>query len=303
MENISKGLPNAEASFVAEIAVRSLLYEVSVSPKPGLVDRFDNGAHNDMNFFIYIDSSVALSEYFRAAFLMGSSMAAYPPEGMFPKLQKLGLQAEQRMYQATKGVNTHKGIIFTLGLLCGGLGYLSAAKSANNEHHLLTVCGQIAGPAMQAALRSIQTTNAATGGERLYVASGQTGARGEAAAGYPSIRNYGLPTLRKALQQGYSINDAGILVLLKLLCCVEDSNIFSRAGLEKQRELACWAQNIAKKDCLDIKEVQNLNLYCIREHISPGGCADLLAATFFLYFYYDEMGNGVASPGISLQSS
>lgn len=91
MENISKGLPNAEASFVAEIAVRSLLYEVSVSPKPGLVDRFDNGAHNDMNFFIYIDSSVALSEYFRAAFLMGSSMAAYPPEGMFPKLQKLGL--------------------------------------------------------------------------------------------------------------------------------------------------------------------------------------------------------------------
>lgn len=78
---------------------------MSEETKPGLVDRFDNGAHNDMNFFTYIDSSVALSEYFRAAFLMGSSMVAYPPEDMFPKLQKLGLQAEQRMYQATKGIN------------------------------------------------------------------------------------------------------------------------------------------------------------------------------------------------------
>ena len=121
------------AAFVAQQATRSLLYEVSITPKPGLVDRIDSGAHTDMDFFTYLDSSVALTEYFRLAYLESRVHSHLPAPELFSHLRELGLQAEQQMYEATGGVNTHKGSIFTLGLLCGGLGCLAGRGIYTNE--------------------------------------------------------------------------------------------------------------------------------------------------------------------------
>ena len=299
----SRETAQPHARFIAETAVRSLLYEVSISPKPGLVDRFDSGAHQDMDIFTYIDSSVALFQYFQSAAEEGCSAAQDPIETLFPRLQKLGLWAEQRMYSATSGINTHKGSIFTLGLLCGGLGYLYAAGDEFDEEKLLALCGRTAAPAMKQSLQSIQPAHAVTGGERLFVRTGQTGIRGEAAAGYPSIKNYGIPALRKALRAGHSINDAGILVLLELLCHVEDSNVFSRGGVKHQNELAERARMILNSGHFDIRAVEELNQYCIQENISPGGCADLLAATLFLYLYFDKRAEHRESLCVSIPKS
>lgn len=275
-----------EAAFAAQQATRSLLYEVSVSPKPGLVDRFDSGAHADMDFFTYLDSSVALTEYFRMTYLEGASSPCLTPPELFPRLRRLGVQAEQQMYAATRGVNTHKGIIFTLGLFCGGLGWLSGRDEPADEVGLLHLCSQIVTPEFEQELRKMPLTSAKSGSERFFVATGHSGIRGEAAAGYPSIVHCGLPALRSALQQGYSINDAGIIVLLELLCCVHDSNLFVRCGEKKQHELAQAAREILDAEQLDLGRVAQLNQRCVRDWASPGGCADLLAATLFLHFYF-----------------
>ena len=203
--NAQSAVLEQEAAFAAQQATRSLLYEVSVSPKPGLVDRFDSGAHADMDFFTYLDSSVALTEYFRLAYLEGASSFWLAPPELFPHLRRLGVQAEQQMYAATGGVNTHKGIIFTLGLFCGGLGWLSGRGEPADEIKLLHLCSQIVTPEFERELGKIPLTSARSGGERFYAATGNSGIRGEAAAGYPSIVHCGLPALRRALQQGYSM--------------------------------------------------------------------------------------------------
>lgn len=294
-----------EAAFAAQQATRSLLYEVSVSPKPGLVDRFDSGAHADMDFFTYLDSSVALTEYFRMTYLEGASSPCLTPPELFPRLRRLGVQAEQQMYAATRGVNTHKGIIFTLGLFCGGLGWLSGRDEPADEVGLLHLCSQIVTPEFEQELRKMPLTSAKSGSERFFVATGHSGIRGEAAAGYPSIVHCGLPALRSALQQGYSINDAGIIVLLELLCCVHDSNLFVRCGEKKQHELAQAAREILDAEQLDLGRVARLNQRCVRDWASPGGCADLLAATFFLHFYFmkpEKIGESISSEKGSLES-
>lgn len=284
--NAQSAVLEQEAAFAAQQATRSLLYEVSVSPKPGLVDRFDSGAHADMDFFTYLDSSAALTEYFRLAYLEGASSFWLAPPELFPHLRRLGVQAEQQMYAATGGVNTHKGIIFTLGLFCGGLGWLSGRGEPADEMGLLHLCSQIVTSEFERELKMLPRTSMRSGGERFYAATGHSGIRGEAAAGYPSIAYCGLPALRSALQQGYSINDAGIIALLELLCCVHDSNLFVRCGEKKQHELAQAAREILDAEQLDLGRVAQLNQRCVRDWASPGGCADLLAATLFLHFYF-----------------
>ena len=151
---------------------------------------------------------------------------------------------------------------------------------------LLHLCSQIVTSEFEQELGKVPLTSAKSGGERFFAATGHSGIRGEAAAGYPSIVHCGLPALRSALQQGYSINDAGIIVLLELLCCVHDSNLFVRCGEKKQHELAQAAREILDAEQLDLGRVARLNQRCVRDWASPGGCADLLAATLFLHFYF-----------------
>ena len=122
------------ADTIAEYAVRALLYEVSVTPKPGLVDRNNNGSHRDMDFYSFLGSSAALWPYFRACAAIGQETAACPPEETFRLLRDPGKEAELRMLRATGGVNTHKGAIFTLGIAAAAAGRLDAAAwTGGNE--------------------------------------------------------------------------------------------------------------------------------------------------------------------------
>ena len=157
--NAQSAVLEQEAAFAARQATRSLLYEVSVSPKPGLVDRFDSGAHADMDFFTYLDSSAALTEYFRIAYLEGAASSCLTPPELFPRLRRLGVQAEQQMYTATGGVNTHKGIIFTLGLFCGGLGWLFGRGESADEMGLLHLCSQIVTSEFERELKMLPRTS------------------------------------------------------------------------------------------------------------------------------------------------
>ncbi len=104
--------------------MKALLYEVSVSPKPGLVDRFNNGSHHDMDFYSFVDSSVALIPHFKSMLRIGIETAMETPEKTFRKLQYEGMNAESAMFNETQNVNTHKGAIFSIGIICGAIGRL-----------------------------------------------------------------------------------------------------------------------------------------------------------------------------------
>ena len=120
-------------SEVAKLATKALLYEVSISPKAGLVSRLSNGSHKDMDFYTFIDSALSLDNYFSECFIYGQENDFYSPS-FFKNLRDLGKKAEKDMYQATNGVNTHKGTIFSMGILISVLaGYLKEVDEIDLE--------------------------------------------------------------------------------------------------------------------------------------------------------------------------
>ena len=116
---------------VAELAARAAILEAAVSPKPGLVCLGSNGAHSDMDYPLFVRSAKALRPYFAQAHALGQSTHGLVPEQVFARLRPLGLRAEQDMLRATAGVNTHKGLIFSMGLFCAALGRLGANMGSN----------------------------------------------------------------------------------------------------------------------------------------------------------------------------
>jgi len=267
------------ADIASQCALRALLGEVSVTPKPGLVDCRDSGSHSDMDLFTFVASSAAIAPWLRRFYLAGWDGG----DALFDRLRSLGLGAERDMFAATKGVNTHKGLIFSMAILCGALGRMEAETFPERASlsSALTLAGQLGAQSLPDF-----SAGSATASLRCYKAHGLSGIRGEAAAGFPSAAQVGLPALQKWLDKGCSLNDAAAATLLSLIAAVDDTNMIHRGGYaEAQRrkeEAAALAQTVTAESL--IPTLETLNESYIAANLSPGGCADLLALTLFLHF-------------------
>ena len=261
-------------------AHRAMVEEVSTTPKPGLVDRNNSGSHTDMNFFTFMDSADALAPYFRRMYLSGWDNAFDSPAALFDRLRLLGQEAESAMFAATHGVNTHKGLIFSMGLLSGALGARQRQGDANLDA-VLSLCAQMG----QRALADFSAPHPDTHGLRLYQAHRLPGIRGEAAAGFPHARQ-GLAVLRKWIRSGLSLNDAGTLTLLELIATVTDTNMIRRGGLDVARARQDEARALLSRVTPETlhQELLSLDQAYISANLSPGGSADLLALSLFLVF-------------------
>ncbi len=265
-------------------ALRAMLTEVSVTPKPGLVDRNNAGSHRDMDFFTFVDSAAALSPHFRRMFLAGWNHAAEDAAALFARLRTMGQAAESAMFAATRGVNTHKGLIFSLGLLSGALGVWrhDHPDQPIDTAALLSLSAEMARCSLDDFARIDDDTN----GLSCYRLHHLTGIRGEAAQGFPAVAQTGLPTLRRCLAAGLSLNDASALTLLALLATVTDTNMVHRGGLEqalsRRQEAQRLLSAITPETLLPI--LTALDKDYISNNLSPGGCADLLALSLFLLF-------------------
>ena len=121
---LTETMDTLDAATAARQAVRALLYEVTTTPKPGLVDRRNSGSHTDMDSFTFMSSAASLYPYFEACTRAGRKTADGPAPETFAALRPLGCEAEGEMLAATHGVNTHKGAIFSIGIVCAALGRL-----------------------------------------------------------------------------------------------------------------------------------------------------------------------------------
>lgn len=269
---------------IAGFAMKALLYEVSVSPKPGLVDRFNNGSHHDMDFYSFVDSAAALIPHFKSMVRTGIETAMEPPEKTFRKLQYEGVNAECAMFDATQNVNTHKGAIFSMGIICGAIGRIKGNKGKLTAEQILRECGALSKPYAEFAFNHIEQQRP-TAGCQLYKKYGIKGVRGEAADGFPAVLHAGLPILKKALAEGCTKDEAGSITLLYLLSEAVDTNIIARSDYSTYIDVKKQLNEILNQEKYPAAAIiRDLDHQFISKNLSPGGAADLLAICWFLYF-------------------
>lgn len=277
-----------DAATAAQQAIRALLYEVTTTPKPGLVDRRNSGSHTDMDSFTFMSSAASLYPYFEACVRAGQKGKASPALETFAALRPLGCEAEGEMLEATGGINTHKGAIFSIGIVCAALGRLDRALWADPARVLAEVSAMTQGLTAH-DFDGVTAENAVTAGQKLYVQYGITGVRGQVEEGLPAVLNYGLPALENGIAAGYDINRAGCGALLAILAHSTDTNIIARSSRERQLALVDeLTALLAKTPYPDEAALAALDDRFIAEHLSPGGSADLLALTYLLYFFKTE---------------
>jgi len=285
---LTEARDNQDAADAARQAVRALLYEVTTTPKPGLVDRRNSGSHRDMNVFTFMDSAAALYPYFEACARTGRATAEQPAQETFAALRPLGCQAEGEMLDATGGVNTHKGAVFSVGITCAALGRLDRECWADPARVLTEVSAMTAG-LTDRDFANVTAENASTVGQRLYVQYGITGVRGQVEAGLPAVLKVGLPALEVGRAMGYDFDRAGGGALLAILANSTDTNIIARSSRERQLVLTEELTTLlAKTPYPDKAALAALDDRFIAENLSPGGSADLLALTYLLYFFKTE---------------
>ena len=290
---LREGLLAVDADSVDAMVTRALLEEVATTPKPGLVDRNNNGAHRDMTLFSFQTSASALRGYWKDCFLTGAKTAELPAREAFARMRPLGMDAERKMLAATRGVNTHKGAIFTLGTIGGALGRLWQPEApCGDPERIAETCAALCSEAVEADFALLEKGGTAhTAGERLYLHSGLRGIRGEVAAGLPAVLETGLPILEACLDDGMSRNDAGVITLLYLIARGEDTNMIKRGGYALAEGMSAHLRDELRKNVLPTTErVRQLDEIFIRRNISPGGCADLLAVSYFLYDWKQRFG-------------
>lgn len=280
----------ADREKISALVTKALLDEVCVTPKPGLVDRANNGSHRDMDIFTFTASAAALYPYWGNCFEIGRETAGQAPEDTFRVLKPAGQAAEQTMYAATGGVNTHKGAIFTLGLICGAAGRLWRAECpCRNPERILEESAAMAEGLVSEEFAALNSGTARTAGEKLYLKYGLDGARGEAARGFPGVLQTALPILKKAINTGRSRNDAGAIALLHLIPRGTDTNMVSRGGRDcaEAAKEQC-ARLLEREPFPALESIAELDQAFIRQNLSPGGCADLLAAALLLQSWEND---------------
>ncbi len=269
------------AEYIGAQAYMALQREVNTTPKPGLVDRNNRGAHRDMDMRHFFASANALRPFFTRFAEAGYLTRDLPPMDTFAKIRVIGKEAEEAMYRATHGVNTHKGAIFSVGILCAAAGRMDPISWT--PERLLEECAAMTAGIIAEDLGHITKENAKTAGEQLYAQYGVTGVRGEAQQGFPTVGSTGLPVLRDCLKNGLSINDAGCIALLHMLSVSDDTNLIHRSNRQTQLDVKAKIADLLKKDPFPSKDtIRALDTEFIEQNLSPGGTADLLAMTYFL---------------------
>ena len=262
------------AERVGAMAQHSLLLEVSTFPKPGLVSDIDNGSHTDMDAAMFRRSAGAIRPFFRELVLAGLGNAE------MATLRRIGLRAERAMLAATGGVNTHRGAIFGVGLLCAAAGLRAGGHGSLNTPLGELVVARwgsdiLGGPRLQDSHGELAS--------RRY---GAGGARQEAARGFPSVYEVGLPALRKALRApAGDAAAARVQACFAIIAVLEDTNLLHRGGADGLH----YAQQLAQcfLDAGGVRETRwqtraaAVHHAFVERRLSPGGAADVLAMCLF----------------------
>ena len=241
---------------VVAMAGKASSFELMVSIKPGLVTYSDSGSHSDMDRFTFAKSQSSILSYYRDAFCAGWESIE---DGMsIANLRLKGLEAEQRMYQATGGVNTHRGWIYIAGILTAAVGLIFASVlreserscseggvpteiRSNKAETLISDTVSLIARALEDSLESplFENIRRNMADHCMYTTQREArslshshlrGIREEAVSGFPNIFSVGLPILHRSFKRGESEDLAGQRAVLALLASTEDTTLGKRGG-------------------------------------------------------------------------
>jgi triphosphoribosyl-dephospho-CoA synthase len=273
-------LDQAAAERIGRFAIRGLYREAALAPKPGLVSPTSQGSHSDMDFSTFVRSLQSLRVYFREIARCGLQRPGFAP------LRKLGIEAETNMLAATGGVNTHRGAIFNLGLLCAAAGSLIAEGEIPGAAAACALVKTNWGAEILDGLATLPAAAQLSHGLVVARRYGSGGARQEAAAGFPAALELGLPAYRSVLAATGDGELAAVQALFALIAELEDTNLLwrgGRDGLAHGRRAAgefLAAGGVFASDWRD--HAAAIDQDFIARRLSPGGSADLLGVTLFL---------------------
>ncbi|WOA52164.1 triphosphoribosyl-dephospho-CoA synthase [Dickeya solani] len=271
------------AQWLAGAATRCLIEEARLSPKPGLVDSRGSGAHQDLTLALMERSAHSLTATFHTLALQSWQRPA--DAALRQLVGRVGREGEQHMMLATAGVNTHRGAIWALGLLVsaaamlGGVG--TAQTIADTAAHLARLPDNAAPTVFSNGRRATQ---------RYQV----PGAREEAQQGFPHITRLALPQLLRSRRQGAGEDAARLDALISIMTSLSDTCVLSRAGLDGLQAMQRGARAVLAAGGVSRpagrQALSQLDARMLALNASPGGAADLLAATLLL--------DGIAQPSL-----
>lgn len=280
MKNEDTFLINKLSMVISEFAIQALIYEVACYPSPGLVSPVSTGAHKDMNFFTFIDSTSVLSKYFMLFVQEGYSEKEY--RKIFENIRLIGIEAEKDMFLKTKGVNTHKGMLFLIGVICAAIGKVFKEKKDFNQ--IKYVIKEMTAGIVAKELVKLEDKNQLSHGEKLYIKYNTEGIRGEVERGLPTVFDFSLDLYKQSNE--LCINDRLVHTLIGIMQICDDSTIIHRHSIEVLDEVKKRSREIISiggmKNENGRKIINDLCEEFIERNISPGGSADLLGVTVFL---------------------
>lgn len=263
---------------LARAAVTALHDELRAYPKPGLVSPVDSGAHADMDFDLMCRSADSLLPPFASLAAAGRVAASFEQT-----LMPLGIAAERGMLAVTGGINTHRGAIFSVGLLVAAIARAQAVSASHSPAVIRTALRETWGDALDA---HAERDHEASHGGVVRRTTGRDGARREAARGFPAVFETGLPAYHHAREAGLDDNAAGIQTLFALMSSIDDTTVLYRGGLEAHSFVRRSAADfLADGGCHQpgwFEKAEALHRAFIARNLSAGGCADLLACTLLV---------------------
>ncbi|KAF1297810.1 triphosphoribosyl-dephospho-CoA synthase [Enterococcus sp. JM4C] len=255
----------------------ALIEEVSLTPKPGLVDRLNNGSHEDMNYQLFIKSARALTPYF---YEMAQAAWGKPVnQELREAIAQIGRQAEEAMYQATDQVNTHKGAIWSLGLLVSVSASQMSLQGFVDTRTIFDEVAKLAAyPDRTYQKAPVSRESKVTHGQKVKQQFGVSGAYGEAVAGYPHVQ-LALDEYERHTDETTQMRN--LHMLLAIIGSLDDTCILYRSNQETLTHVHQLAKE-ANQTALPNQAFLALIAYCEEKQISPGGSADLLAASLYV---------------------
>jgi triphosphoribosyl-dephospho-CoA synthase len=279
------------AEWLSTLARQALVAEAELTPKPALVDRRGGGAHADLSLAIMRRSASAIEPYFFG--LASVSRGTRPSQQLRERLAVIGREAERAMFKATGGANSHKGAIWTLGLLICAAAIEEGGKLSSST---------IATTAMEiSTFEDHFVPRVVSHGDLVTRRYGVTGARGEALQGFPNIVNVGLPALRQKRGNGVAERVVRLDTLLAIMSKLDDTCLLYRGGkaaLLTAKTGATAARRAGGSETAEGRlRMDRLDRDLLSLKASPGGSADLLAATLFLDAVERRLGEVSADTG------
>ncbi|MFH5811538.1 triphosphoribosyl-dephospho-CoA synthase [Companilactobacillus sp. FL22-1] len=264
-------------SDLSKIAIKSLLYELNLQPRPWLLEPSDASSNSEQAIHQAIDKVYTLKPYFIKFVQLGEYFDGDRLSELFESLRTLGKQAENVYLPETNGVNPNQGALFSLGILLTAAGY--------DQEHLQETVKKMLVDLDNEQPEELEEKTDLMPGEKLYLKYGIGGVRSEAIKGFPTAFDIALPFLKSRHNDNFERNLLD--TLMDIVAETDPKVMIMPDKVEELKNMQGYAKEILRVGGCNRTEgrqlLQEMNSYSNENKLGLGFYKDILIVTIFLY--------------------